>query len=428
MRPRTRTALATALALGVAVSPLAAAPVMADARGVHAVERPGGHGVDEADRGPDREALAAAIKGLPDKDTTAALVRVGGNGSWRGSAGVRDLRTHRPAIEHGRFRAGSTTKVVTSAAVLQLAAEGRIDLDGTVQRYLPGLLSDAFEPITVRQLLTYTSGLQPGATLGPENAEGYENRFKTLTPEDVVAASVAKGPYRGEGEGPGKKQRYGNIGYTVLGMLIEKVTHDSYENQVAKRVLRPAGMRHTSFPGGPDPRLHGPHNRGYQKLADGRLVDATEWNMSDRWAAGDMISTTADLEKFLFALFKGRIVPKPLLKSEMFTVPDIKGATMSAGLERVDLGNGKSAWAKSGARPGYNTAIAATEDLSRTLVYSVNATDAKAPTMNPVAERIVRAVFLPEAGGTAQAGGGPGAGGPAQAGHLPHAGAASGNR
>ncbi|KOT78330.1 peptidase [Streptomyces rimosus subsp. pseudoverticillatus] len=386
MRTRVATAaLIAALVTGAAVCPAAAAPAPA---GAHPA-------VSQRPDGPNAAALRQALGGLPDRNTTAALVRVGGRGSWHGSAGVRDLSTGRGPLDDARFRAGSTTKVVTSALVLQLAAEKRIDLDGTVQHYLPGLLSADFEPITVRQLLTFTSGLQPGASLGPENAEGYENRFRTLTPRDVVAASVAKGPYRGPGEGPGRKQRYSNIDYTVLGMLIEKVTHDTYEHQAKIRVFRPAGMTHTSFPGGPDPRIHGPHHRGYQRLTSGSVVDATEWNMSDRWAVGDMISTTADLEKFLVALFRGKIVPQPLLEREMFTLPNVEGATMSAGLQRYDLGQGRVIWGKSGARPGYNTLIAATRDLSRTLVYSVNAVDAKGETMNPVAARVVRAAFAP---------------------------------
>ncbi|HEV7625939.1 MAG TPA: serine hydrolase domain-containing protein [Streptomyces sp.] len=159
-----------------------------------------------------------------------------------------------------------------------------MDLDGIVQRYLPGLLTGAFKPITVRQLLTFTSGLQPGISLGPENGKGYENRFETLPPEEVVASSVAKGPYSGPGEGPGKKKRYDNIDHTVLGLLIERVTGDPYEHQAEARIFRAAGIRHTSSRGGDAPRIHGPHNRGYQKLTDGRVVDATEWNMSDRWA------------------------------------------------------------------------------------------------------------------------------------------------
>ncbi|MFJ2260470.1 serine hydrolase domain-containing protein [Streptomyces sp. NPDC087844] len=396
MRVRLRTACAALVVVGLTAGPLAGTALAASGptASVHEAVGP-----DAGKRDPGRpeavdpatgRALRAALQGLPDDDATAALVRVSGtDGVWRGSAGVRDLPSGREALADGRFRAGSTTKVVTAAVVLQLAAEGRVDLDGHVQTYLPGLLSKAFEPITVRQLLTFTSGLRPGSSLGDVNGEGYERRYETLTPEEVVAASVAQGPaFR-----PDERQSYSNIDYTVLGLLIEKVTGDSYEHQAAVRVLRPAKMRDTSFPGGPDPRIHGPHNRGYQRLADGRLVDATEWNMSDRWAAGDMISTTADLERLVHALFRGRLVPQPLLEREMFTLPDVPGATMSAGLQRFDMGNGTILWLKSGARPGYGTLVAATRDLSRTLVYSVNATDAKSEDMNPVAERIVRAAF-----------------------------------
>lgn len=373
MRVRTPV-LAASLVLALTAGPLAApalaATGTASTHAAAATTAPASTRPDES--GPDVEALRAALSGLPDKDATAALVRVGGKGTWRGSAGVHDMESGRAADPDARFRAGSTTKIVTAAIVLQLAAEKRISLDGTVQRYLPGLLTEDFAPITVRQLLNFTSGLQPGASLGDDVDEAYAHRFETLTPEEVVAGSVAKGPdplY-----GPGEHQRYGNIHYTVLGMLIEKVTHDSYAHQAAVRIFRPLGMRHTSFPAGADPRVHGPHNRGYDWI-DGKLVDVTDWNMSDRWAAGDMISTTADLERLLVALFRGRVVPGPQLK-EMFTVPGLPGATLGAGLERFEL-NGKVIWGKTGSRPGYHTVVAATRDLSRTVVYSVNATDAK---------------------------------------------------
>ncbi|MGC0374504.1 hypothetical protein RKD28_002020 [Streptomyces sp. SAI-229] len=123
-----------------------------------------------------------------------------------------------------------------------------------------------------------------------------------------------------------------------------------------------------------------------------RLVDVTEWNVADRWAAGDMISTTADLERLVTALFRGQIVPEPQLR-EMFTVPaGIDGAAYSAGLTRLELG-GTVYWGKSGARPGYSTMLAATEDLSFTLVYSLSDTDAKDTTANPVAERIKAAAL-----------------------------------
>ncbi|WP_155057735.1 serine hydrolase domain-containing protein [Streptomyces blattellae] len=364
--------LAVALTAGPLAAPVPAAPPPAAAR---------------TTTGPDAEALTAALAGIPDADTTAALVRVGGtDGSWRGSAGVHDLESGREADPDARFRAGSTTKVVTAAVVLQLAAEGRVDLNRPVQHYLPTLLTSRFEPITVRQLLNHTSGIQPGEGF----ADPYAHRFDTLPPRQVVASAVAKGPeFR-----PGERQHYLNINYTVLGLLIEKVTGQSYASEATRRVLRPAGMRDTYFPG-TDPRILGPHNRGYQAMEqpDGttRLVDVTEWNQADRWAAGDMISTTADLERLLDRLFRGRIVPRPQLR-EMFTVPRVEGAVMSAGLQRFPY-EGRVYWIKSGARYGYSTAIAATRDLSRTLVYSVNDTNAKDESMNPAAERIVRAAL-----------------------------------
>lgn len=361
MRARTSTVLAACLALAVAAGPLAA-PAFAASAATSMSAR--------AATGPDTEALRAAIAGLPDADATSAAIRVGGDGTWHGKAGVRDIRTGAPALENGRFRAGSVTKVVTASIVLQLAAEGRIDLDGTVQRYLPGLLTPQFQPITVRELLNYTSGLQSGASLGDTVEEGYSRRFETLTPRQVVASSVAKGP----AFAPGTRQDYDNIHYTVLGMLIEKVTGDSYAHQAEVRIFRPLGMCDSSFPVGTDPRVHGPHDRGYDWI-DGRLVDVTDWNMSDRWAAGDLISTTADLEKLLVGLFRGRVVPEPQLK-EMFTLPDVPGARYGAALERFEL-NGKVIWGKTGSRPGYATVIAATRDLTRTLVYSVTSTDAK---------------------------------------------------
>lgn len=173
------------------------------------------------------------------------------------------------------------------------------------------------------------------------------------------------------------------------------MTGRSYASQADRLILAPAGMRDTYFPGA-DPRIRGPHNRGYQAVrkADGttELVDVTEWNQADRFAAGDMISTTADMERLLTSLFRGRIVPEPQLR-EMFTVPaGIAGATYSAGLQRFPY-EGKVYWLKSGGRYGYNALIAGTRDLSRTLVYSVNSTDAKGEGLNPVAQRIAAAAL-----------------------------------
>ncbi|MFC5953610.1 serine hydrolase domain-containing protein [Streptomyces pratens] len=208
------------------------------------------------------------------------------------------------------------------------------------------------------------TGPQVGANLGSTTEEMYANRFRTLSPQRVVAMAVAKGP----AFDPGERQQYQNIDYTVLGLLIEKVTGDRYEHQADVRIFCPLGMRHTDFPAGADPRIHGPHHRAYTDIG-GRTTDVTEWNMSDRWAAGNMISTTADLERFLVALFRGQVVPQPLL-DQMFVVPDVEGASYGMALERF-VHNGTEIWGKTGSRPGYHTVLAATRDLSRTVVYSL---------------------------------------------------------
>ncbi|MBT2446945.1 beta-lactamase family protein [Streptomyces sp. ISL-43] len=404
MNATTRTLLAAALVMGIAAGPAAlaahaAAP--APSAAAAAVVGPAGAVDPVVPTAPNAAALEKAIAGLGagHKDATAALVRVGGtSGSWQGSSGVADIRSGRGAIEDGRFRAGSVTKTFTAAVVLQLAAEGRVDLDRPVRHYLPGTIPDAYDAVTVRQLLDHTSGIPAADGPGDSFEAQWEHRFDVTDPRDQIAEAVAKSPEFT----PGTAQHYLNINYTVLGVLIEKVTGTTYEKAVGARVLKPLGLRDTSFPGRFQTRIPGPHNHGYQAVAraDGstELRDVTEWNSSDRWAAGDIISTTADLERFTVALFSGRVVPKAQLE-EMFTVPGVKDfvtgkdAALTAGMSRIVLPDGTLAWGKTGGRHGYNTAIGGTRDLSRTLVYSVNSTDAKGQDMNRVALGIVMAAF-----------------------------------
>ncbi len=384
MRVRTSSVLAASLVLALSAGPLAAPSFAAPPTGAAAAHR---------SPDPAANALRAALAMVPGDHATAALVRVGGtNGSRRGSAGVRDLASGRPAYPNASFRAGSITKVVTAATVLRLAAEGDVDLDAAVQDYLPDLFTEDFDqPISVRQLLNHTSGIPAGDGLGDDFAALYPRRFDTLSPREDVASAIAKGPE----SGPGERQHYLNVNYTILGFLIEKVTGRSYAAEATRLVLRPAGMTHTYFPG-TDPRIRGPHNRGYQTVErpDGttELLDVTEWNQADRWAAGDMISTTADLERLLTSLFRGRIVPQPQLE-EMFTTPaGLPDATRSAGLEYEKVGD-QVFWGKSGSRYGYSALMGGTRDLSRTLVYSVNATDAKSAARNPVLDAITAAAL-----------------------------------
>lgn len=386
-----RTLLAAALVLGVAAGPTVLPATASTPTPAGASARP------QTD--PDlATAMRTAIAGLPSADATAALVRVGGTeGVWRGSSGVRDLETGRAADPKARFRAGSVTKLFTAAVVLQLAAEGKVDLDRSARSYLPELIPASYGGVTVRQLLNHTHGI-PAADVPWTTVEGaYENRFRIHDPAEMVRSATAKK----REFAPGEQQHYLNIGYTVAGLLVERVTGESYEKQVTRRVMKPLGLRDTYLPGS-DPRIVGPHNHGYQRMTldDGTtgLRDVTVWGSTDGWAAGALISTTADLERFTKALFRGRVVPRGPLLEEMFTVPEIsdfttgKPAEYAVGLARKVLG-GREVWGKTGGRWGYNTAVASTRDGSRTLVYSVNSTDAKGRDMNKVAMNVMVAAY-----------------------------------
>ncbi|GAA3143009.1 hypothetical protein GCM10010466_37480 [Planomonospora alba] len=183
-----------------------------------------------------------------------------------------------------------------------------------------------------------------------------------------------------------------------------RITGGTYEHEVTTRILRPVGMRDSYLPG-TSTRIKGPHHRGYQSVppgfekppgsenaiayGDGHVVDMTRTSVTSTWASGVLISTAADLERFVTALFSGEIVPPARLEA-MFTVPDVtmfdecgnRPATYTSGMSKMVLPGGLVAYGKTGARYGYSAGAGATRDLSRVVVYSVNSTDAKAAGQN----------------------------------------------
>lgn len=346
----------------------------------------------------DLETIREAMSDLPNSKATAALVYVGTpTDSWMGASGVADTISNSPVRVDGRFRIGSITKVFTAAVVLQLAAEQKVDLNQPIQHYLSGLLPTEFPPVLVGQLLNHSSGL-PSPDL-PESMSEDEMRYKNWTPQEIVKLAFSQ-PMEFV---PGTKQHYININYVLAGLLIEKVTGNPYEVEIQSRIVQPLNLYQTYLPGS-DIRIVGTHAQGYQVVHEGdktQLVDVTEGSQSFTWAAGEIISTTNDLNIFMTALFSGSVVPKAELE-HMFTIPDIPvwdkdgkdagQATMSMGLMRTEI-KGISFWGKTGARPGYASGMFATRDMQRKVVYSVNSTDAKGSDQNQLGLKIGMAAF-----------------------------------
>ncbi|MCP2307378.1 serine hydrolase domain-containing protein [Kitasatospora paracochleata] len=386
MNTRTRHARSTALA--VAGTLLAALAVGAATPAVAAgADRPAASAT--ALPPIDRDAVRQAIGDLPNAYVTGAFVRVTGSaGRYETSAGLGDAATGSAPDPEGRFRIGSISKVFTAAVVLQLAGEHRIDLDGTVQQYLPGVLPADLPPVTVGQLLDHTSGLPGGGKLNDSDGSTAwfaAHRFDSWTPQQVVA-SLAGQPMSFP---PGTAQQYNGINYYLAGLLIEKTTGHSYADEVQRRLIRPLHLRDTAVPDRDDPRLAHPASHGYLTVHDPdgttHPVDVTEQSPWP-WAEGGLISSAPDLDRFLGALLQGRLLPAAE-QQRLFDVPDVPNqqnshcttgptagrACMSMGLERVDI-NGVTLWGKTGSRPGYVSGVFATRDLGRRIVYSLNPT------------------------------------------------------
>jgi D-alanyl-D-alanine carboxypeptidase len=262
----------------------------------------------------------AVLRQLLEAEHTAgmpgayAVVR-DGRDAWAGAAGVADIETGRPASPSFRHRIGSITKTFVATTVLQLVGERRVRLDAPAGRYLPRL---GIPPeVTVRMLLDHTSGLGNYTTALITGENDLERlRHTTYTPRELVAIGLSLPPTGA----PGAGWSYSNTNYVVLGLLIERVTGHRYDAEISRRILYPLGLRSTSFPG-VDPYLRGPHSRAYVQWSDGSLRDFSVMNMSWGGAAGEMVSTMADLNRFFRALLSGRLLSPALLAEMKTTVP-----------------------------------------------------------------------------------------------------------
>ncbi|MES9519253.1 serine hydrolase domain-containing protein [Streptomyces capoamus] len=300
----------------------------------------------------------------------ALLVRDAGTDGVR----LRYTAAGRGIARADHFRAGSITKTFLATVVLQLAAEHRLSLSDTVERHLPGLLrGDGADGrhITLRALLTHTSGLADFT----EATDG----TAPLTPLQAVRVALSLPPAR-----PGRFF-YSSTNYVLLGLVVRQVTGHSYAAEAERRVIAPLGLTDTSFPGSRR-TLPAPHGRAY--AADGS--DVTELDPRVAGAAGELVTTLADLDRFYAALFGGRLLPPRGLR-EMLDTRAAHGS-YGMGVFPVKLPCGTTVWGHNGRISGSYVRSAATADGRRVLTVRVN-TDAIAdPRLEPA---LLAAEFCP---------------------------------
>ncbi|MER7463697.1 serine hydrolase domain-containing protein [Streptomyces sp. NPDC097981] len=275
------------------------------------------------------------------------------------TAGVGDLATGAKVPDDGQVRIGSNTKVFTAVVVLQLVGEGKIGLDATVDTYLPGLVRGEGidgRHITVRQLLQHTSGLPDYEGLVDDSTL----RQRYFEPRDLLDMAFQ----RKADFAPGANWAYSNTNYIVAGLIVQKVTGRPLAEEMDRRVIKRIGLRHTYFPAAGDRTIREPHPKSYsQESAGAPLRDFTEADPSAGWAAGQLISTNSDVNRFFTELLAGRLLPAAQLAQMRTTVPvGDTGAGYGLGLMSRPLSCGGVYWGHGGDLAGYETRGGVTDD------------------------------------------------------------------
>lgn len=252
---------------------------------------------------------ALALQGLLDEQVRAqeipgmimAVRLPDGQTLWR-AAGHLDPAGEQSWTMETVSALGSVTKTYVAVVIMQLVEEGRLSLDDTIDAWFPD--QPAGDRITVRMLLSHTSGL---ASFIPPEDERDARWAEVWTPQELVAEANRLGPV----DEPGTTiTHYSNTNYVLLGLIIEAVTGNRYEDEVRARIIEPLGLEHTAFVS-EEGVWGGTLAEGYARMEDGyvSVLDIPGLpHASVAWAVGDIVSSLGDLMTFAAALFDGDLV------------------------------------------------------------------------------------------------------------------------
>jgi CubicO group peptidase (beta-lactamase class C family) len=239
--------------------------------------------------------------------------------------GLANMEWQIPNTPDTKFRVGSITKQFTSMVIMQLVGEGKIKLDEKITTYLPDYRKDTGDKVTVRHLLTHTSGI-PSYTSLP----GF---IQNQARDPYSVADFVKKYTSGDLEfEPGSKFSYDNSGYFLLGAIIERVTGKLYDQALKERIFDPLGMRDSGYDR--SATVIARRASGYV-LTPGGYENAPYLDMSIPFAAGSLYSTVQDLYKWDHALYTDKLLA-PELKKAVFT-PNLNEYAFGWAVHKVKL-------------------------------------------------------------------------------------------
>ncbi|MGW0519575.1 serine hydrolase domain-containing protein [Crossiella sp. NPDC003009] len=313
-----------------------------------------------------KDVAQAAVNALVGQHRAmgSSAFKLGTGEHWSVHAGKVSGQENRPITEQDHFRVGSLTKMFVSTVVLQLVAEGKVGLDTGFGAYLPGLATGTTHDdtkITVRNLLQHTSGI--GEYLNTIVALP-TNWWRTWNVLDHAKSGLSQNSLFP----PGSKYSYSNTNYILLGLLIERVTGRTVNQEIAERILLPHGLANTGLQTAGQQLMPAPYVTGYVAVPLVPVrIDSRSQDPTLAWAAGAMYSTAVDVAKFLDLLLKGKLLPPAQLEEMKKPFP---GGFYGLGLAKIDLPCGVSAYGHNGAMAGYTTFGFATESGKQSVVLS----------------------------------------------------------
>jgi D-alanyl-D-alanine carboxypeptidase len=266
-----------------------------------------------------------------------------------------------------RFRIGSVTKTFVATVVLQLVAEDRIELEDTVERWLPGLVPGG-EEITVRQLLAHMSGLFDYVEDERVFAPYEQDPRHRWSPRALVELAVSHpSPFR-----PGERYAYSSTNYLLLELIVERASGTSLERQLETRIVEPLGLEGTSFEPGvvAGAHIHGHRPPSHQGIVTGPPRDTSGEAASWTWGAAAIVSTADDLRRFFDALLRGQLLAPAQLR-DMTTLVPAGSLRYGPGLAVFPTPCG-DAWGHTGNAQGTITVAWNSRDASRQVIVVVN--------------------------------------------------------
>lgn len=315
---------------------------------------------------PAVQSLAALADKIAARDQYSGVILVAKPDGivFERSYGLADRESQIAVTNDTQFALASVGKLFTATAILQLVDSGKIALDEPIITYLPDYPNKAAaSKITVRHLLSHSSGFGNIDIFGPENKE---RRLTLSTPAQFIAYQGDRAP---EFE-PGTKGGYSNYGYIVLGRIIEVMSGEDYESYLANHIFKPAGMVHTGFPtfDSRAPNIAvGYTGENYQEAtAIGAKLVPNGYTLPKKGsAAGGGYASAGDMLKFINALESGKLVKPATLEQAMVRQKS------GFGLGFALFGEGeKRYWGHGGGAWGMNTDVRKLADDTRLIILA----------------------------------------------------------